>query len=104
LKGREEIAAFYAQIIGTVTQLKFSHDYCCSIPNDNGGKDVAVRWTITGNHGGAGLYGEPTGTPLLILGESQFRIIDGLIAEEWTIFDELSILVQIYRARLSIAE
>lgn len=104
LKGREEIAAFYAQIIGTVTQLKFSHDYCCSIPNDNGGKDVAVRWTITGNHGGAGLYGEPTGTPLLILGESQFRIIDGLIAEEWTVFDELSILVQIYRARLSSAE
>ncbi len=66
-KGREEIAAFYAQIIGTVTQLKFSHDYCCSIPNDNGGKDVAVRWTITGNHGGAGLYGEPTGTPLLFM-------------------------------------
>jgi len=104
LQGREEIAAFYAQIIGTVTQLKFSHDYCCSIPNDSGGQDVAVRWTITGNHGGAGLYGEPTGTPLLILGESQFRIIDGLIAEEWTIFDELSILVQIYRARLNIAD
>ena len=104
LKGREEIAAFYAQIIGTVTQLKFSHDYCCSIPNDSGGQDVSVRWTIAGNHGGAGLYGEPTGTPLVILGESQFRIINGLIAEEWTIFDELSILVQIYRARLSIAE
>ena len=104
LKGREKIAAFYAQIIGTVTQLKFSHDYCCSRPNDSGGQDVAVRWTITGNHGGAGLYGEPTGTALLILGESQFRIIDGLIAEEWTIFDELSILVQIYRVRLSITD
>jgi len=102
LKGHEKIAAFYAQIIGTVTQLKFSFDYSCSIPNASGGTDVAVRWTIAGNHGGPGLYGEPTGTPLLILGESQFRIIDGLIVEEWTVFDELSILVQIYRARLSI--
>jgi len=102
LKGHEKIAAYYAQITGTVTQLKFSCDYSCSIPNDSEGTDVAVRWTIAGNHGGPGLYGEPTGTPLLILGESQFRIINGLIIEEWTIFDELSILVQIYRARLSI--
>jgi len=104
LKGHEQISAFYAQLIGTVTQLKFSYDYCCSIANDRGGKDVAVRWTIAGNHGGSGLYGEPTGIPLLILGESQYRIIDGLITEEWTIFDELSILVQIYRARLSITD
>ena len=101
LKGREKIASFYAQIIGTVTQLKFSYDYSCSIPNASGGTDVAVRWTIAGNHGGPGLYGEPSGTPLLILGESQYRIVDGLITEEWTVFDELSILVQIYRARFS---
>jgi len=104
LLGCEQIAAFYAQLIGTITQLKFSFDYCCAIANDGGGQDVAVRWTIVGNHGGPGLYGEPTGTPLLILGESQYRIIDGLITEEWTIFDELSILVQIYRARLSVTE
>ena len=104
VKGHEKIAAFYAQLIGTVTQLKFSYDYCCSISNNSGGQDVAVRWTIAGTHGGPGLYGEPTGTPLLILGESHYRIIDGLITEEWTIFDELSILVQIYRARLDITE
>jgi len=104
LLGCEQIAAFYAQLIGTITQLKFSFDYCCAITNDGGGQDVAVRWTIAGTHGGPGLYGEPTGTPLLILGESQYRIIDGLITEEWTIFDELSILVQIYRARLSVTE
>ena len=48
------------------------------------------------------LHGLFTVTPLLILGESQYRIIDGLIVEEWTVFDELSILVQIYRAKLSI--
>jgi len=104
LTGHEEIAAFYAQLIGTITQLKFSSDYCCSISNDSGGQDVAVRWTIAGNHGGPGLYGEPTGAPILILGESQYRIIDGLITEEWTIFDELSILVQIYRAQFSATE
>jgi predicted ester cyclase len=102
LKGHQQITAFYAQLIGTITQLKFSYDYCCSIHNDKGGTDVAVRWTIAGNHGGPGLYGEPTGTPLLLLGESQYRVIDGLITEEWTVFDELSLLVQIYRARLSV--
>jgi hypothetical protein len=102
LKGHQQITAFYAQLIGTITQLKFSYDYCCSIQNDKGGADVAVRWTIAGNHGGPGLYGEPTGTPLLLLGESQYRVIDGLITEEWTVFDELSLLVQIYRARLSV--
>jgi predicted ester cyclase len=102
LKGHQQITAFYAQLIGTITQLKFSYDYCCSIQNDKGGTDVAVRWTIAGNHGGPGLYGEPTGTPLLLLGESQYRVIDGLITEEWTVFDELSLLVQIYRARLSV--
>ena len=100
LVGHQQISMFYSQILGTATQLKYSSDYCCSIPNPSGGADVAVRWTIAGNHEGSGLYGDPTGIPLLILGESHYRITDGLISEEWTIFDELSVLVEIYRARL----
>lgn len=101
LVGHQQINMFYSQLLGTVTQLKYSSDYCCSIPNSFGGVDVAVRWTIAGNHGGSALYGDPTGIPLLILGESHYRITDGLISEEWTIFDELSVLVEIYRARIA---
>jgi len=101
LKGRDEVIQFYIQFLGALSKLKFSLDYICQQPAKEGGVDVAARWTISGNHTGSTLYGEPTQAPILIIGESQYRIEEGVIQEEWTVFDELAILTQIYRKRIS---
>ena len=98
-EGQEAIAGFYTQLLGTLSGLRFSVDYVCEQPNKAEGTDVALRWTLSGQHTGRALYGEPTGATLFILGESQYRVVNNQVVEEWTIFDELSVLAEVYRAR-----
>lgn len=103
LQGQDAIARFYTDILGTLSDLRFSVDY--SGQKSSGAVDpsakveLAVRWTLSGVHSGSALYGSPTGATLFLLGESHYSIVDGLIVEEWNIFDELSVLTEIYRAR-----
>ncbi|RMA82433.1 ester cyclase [Umboniibacter marinipuniceus] len=103
LNGHQEIMQFYLQLLGSLSGIRFSADYVCSNEHKDGGSDVAVRWTLKGDHLGTVLYGKPTGAPIFILGESHFRIIDGEITEEWNIFDELSVWVQVFRAKNALA-
>lgn len=99
LEGQDAITGFYGQILGTLSELRFSVDYTCRQANKAEGIDLAARWTLSGVHTGSALYGTPTGIAVFIAGESQYHIVDGKIVEEWTIFDELSVLSEIYKAR-----
>ncbi|MEH6550337.1 MAG: ester cyclase [Pseudomonadales bacterium] len=100
LRGHIDIQDFYLQFLGTLSNVRVSVDYLCDNSANNNGIEVAARWTLTGDHTGTALYGEPSGAAILILGESHYQIKDGLIQEEWTVFDELSVLTQIYRATM----
>ena len=103
LRGQDAIARFYTDILGTLSDLRFSLDYSCQQPSESAdqcaGVELAARWTLSGVHTGSALYGPPTGTTLFILGESHYHIVEGLIVEEWNVFDELSVLAEVYRAR-----
>jgi hypothetical protein len=60
---------------------------------------VAARWSLEGWTRPGGLLGDvPSGKPAAIMGATHFRFRDGMIVEEWTVFDEIGTLVQIYRA------
>ena len=98
LQGHDEINLFYLQFLSTLSDIHFSVDYVCH-QNTDEYTDIAVRWSLTGIHSGQVLYGKPTGTELYILGESQYRMKAGKIIEEWTIFDELAIWTQVFRAQ-----
>lgn len=103
-KGHDAITQFYVEFLGTLSSLSFAADYVCeqaSAKNEASSTDVAVRWTLSGMHTGPKLWGEPTNSEVLVLGESHYRVVNDLIAEEWTVFDELSILTDIYRHRNS---
>jgi len=56
---------------------------------------VALRWSAAGIHCGHGVWGEPSGREIYLLGVSHFRLRGGKIVEESTVFDELAILRQI---------
>ena len=56
---------------------------------------VAVRWTLQGEHKGQGRFGAPSGAPISILGISHANFYKGMLLDEWTLIDEISILAQI---------
>jgi len=59
------------------------------------GDRVVARWTGTGTHNGELMGVEPTGKPIAVDAISIFRIADGKIAEEWTVWDALGLLQQV---------
>ena len=99
--GIERISHFYVEILGSMPDARISVDYTCKNSMLEGDY-VAARWVIAGTHSGGTLWGEPTGAPLLILAESQFKLEGGKVIEEWLVFDEIAVLTQIERARLKL--
>lgn len=74
--------------------------HICAVESEEGGTKYAVRWIMEGHHLGYGPLGAPTGHPLSVMGISHFHIRDGKIVEEWAVYDELSMLVQIKMAAM----
>jgi predicted ester cyclase len=59
------------------------------------GDRVIARWTGTGTHQGELMGVEPTGRPISVDAISIFRVSNGKIAEEWTVWDALGLLQQV---------
>lgn len=98
--GIDSIEQFYVQLLGALPDAKITVDHTCTesmLPGDF----IAVRWTVAGTHTGGNLWGPASGAEVLILGESQYRLVDGRVVEEWLVFDQLAVLTQIERARLA---
>ncbi len=102
-KGVTAIARFYMDVMSCLPDAKLAVDYTCSHSMRDDADYVAARWTLAGTHTGGTLWGEPTGAPILILGESQYRLEKGRVVEEWLVFDELAVLTQVHRARRAAA-
>jgi predicted ester cyclase len=60
---------------------------------------VAVRWVYEGTTAPGGVLGEcPAGEPVFMMGISHLRLsAEGMIVEEWMVFDEIGVLTQAYR-------
>ncbi len=98
--GVDQVTRFYVDIMGAMPDARISVDYTCSKAMRDG-EFVAARWVIAGTHTGSALWGDASNAPLVILGESQYRLFDGRVVEEWLVFDELAVLTQVERARLA---
>ncbi len=94
--GVNDFHAYVLSLLSPFPDLALYCDHFCHIGGEAEGYHVATRWTMRGTHTGYGLYGEPTGNPIRIIGVSHHLIRDGLIHEEFTRFDEFALLQQIY--------
>jgi len=56
---------------------------------------VAVRWSLKGKHDGLGLFGEPTGAELYLMGISHAEFGPWGLRREYVVFDETAIWKQI---------
>lgn len=101
LYGTADIEHYFQSFLTMMPNLKVTVDHVADVPYLGGARDIAVRWSLTGIHSGGGIYGAPTDKPIYIMGSSHWRIINGRIRNEWTVFDELAILRQVHRNRLS---
>jgi len=63
--------------------------------NDKQGYLSSERWSATGTHLGDGIYGAPTHRPVHIWGITQHKIVAGRIVEEWMLFNELDLMMQL---------
>jgi predicted ester cyclase len=91
-------------LVGSLPDAAFMPQHICSTPCEEGGTKVAVRWILEGHHLGYGLLhalGEPTGKRVQVMGISHFHFKDGRIVDEWRVYDELSLLVQVRLAQLA---
>jgi predicted ester cyclase len=94
LFGWGEITGWYTAIIGSFGDARINVDHIAHVPAAGGALDIAVRWSLTGTHDGVALYGPATGERIYILGVTHWRVVEGRIAEEVTVFDEVALMRQ----------
>ena len=91
------------RLVALISDCAFIPQHICSVDSEEGGVKYAVRWIMEGHHLGHGALGAPTGHGLFVMGISHFHVRDGRIVEEWAVYDELSMLVQLKLADLHAA-
>jgi predicted ester cyclase len=104
LYGAAAILHQHLALLGSIPDAAYMPQHICSVDSEEGGTKVAVRWVIEGHHLGYGLLealGPPTGARLQVMGMSHYHYKNGRIVDEWNVYDELSLLVQVKLARLA---
>ncbi len=93
-QGHAAITQARAAIFSCFTGGAFTLDHVGSVI-EGPYTDIALRWSFTAQHSsgdnGGGLYGAASDRDIYILAVTHMRTIDGQIAEEWTVFDELAL-------------
>jgi predicted ester cyclase len=97
LFGHDDYQAYVLSLLAPFPDLAITIEHFCCIGSAPEGCRTAARWRMRGTHTGFGIYGEPTGRRINILGVSQHLIRDSKILNEWTLFDEFALLKQIHR-------
>jgi predicted ester cyclase len=89
LFGWGEIAGWFTALIGSFGNARIHIQHVAAVDNM-----IAVRWELAGTHDGGALYGAATGEPIYILAVTHWRIADGMIVDEVTVFDEVALMRQ----------
>lgn len=95
--GHNDYQAYVLSILSPFPDLRIVPEHFSTVGDEASGYRTATRWRMRGTHTGYGIYGEPTGQPIEILGISHHLIENGKIQQEWTLFDEFELLKQIHR-------
>ncbi|MEM1342188.1 MAG: ester cyclase [Pseudomonadota bacterium] len=97
--GTDALGAYIGELKGAFPDLKLQVDEVYWMGNDADGYLISTRWSAEGTHGGGKLYGEPTQAHCQIWGITQQRVTGGVVEQEWQLFNELDLMMQIAKAR-----
>lgn len=82
------------QLRAALDEVRWSLDHWAARPLPDGDVAVALRWWFTGRQTVPGPWGEASGRDILVLAMSHYRLRDGVVLEDVTIYDELAVLRQ----------
>lgn len=95
LFGPNQYQNYVLSLLAPFPDLGLTVDHFCAVQEDENSWRTATRWVMAGTHTGPGIYGEPTGKRIRILGMSHHLIERGQFVKEWTVFDEFALLKQL---------
>jgi len=93
--GHVDIDRFYLGYLASFPDAAFSIESATVNRDPGQAVRVALRWSLRGTHTGFGHFGPPTGAPVYVMGLSHAHVVEGRIAVEWMLTDEVSIWKQI---------
>lgn len=99
--GPSDFSDFFSQIFEAIPDAKLRVEHVADVPYLGDAWDISVRWSLAGTHTGTGIYGPESGALIYIIGVTQWRVINGQIHSDWTVWDDLAVRRQIEEYRLS---
>jgi len=87
------------ELKSTFPDLKLQVDEVYWMGNEQEGYLISTRWSAEGTHTAGTVYRDPTGAACQIWGITQWRVKDERIEQEWQLFNEFDLMMQIAKAR-----
>ena len=97
--GTEAYRAYAGELRTAFPDLKLQVEEVYWMGNDAEGYLISTRWTADGTHTGGGIYRAPTGKACQIWGITQWRVRNGIVEQEWQLFNEFDLMMQIAGAK-----
>ncbi len=91
------VGDFWAGLTGSFPGAGVRIDHCIGREDPVVGARAAVRFTLTGVHGGHGMFGDPTGAPVCILVICHADFGPDGVRREYVLLDEVAVWQQIHR-------
>lgn len=96
--GRAGYDAYVCSLRDTFPDLRLQVDEVYWMGNRDEGWLISTRWSAEGTHSGGTLYRAPTQRACRIWGITQWRVVDEKVVQEWQLFNELDLMMQISAA------
>jgi hypothetical protein len=97
--GVTEFNEFLRSFVGSFSNFDACIDEVYWMGNDTDGYLTSERWSAYATHTEDGCYGPPTNADVQIWGITQHFVVNGKVVREWTLFNELDLMMQIAAAR-----
>ena len=97
--GTEAYRVYVGELRDAFPDMQLQVDEVYWMGNDDDGYLISTRWSADATHTGGNYYREPTGRRCQIWGITQQRVSNGMVEQEWQLFNELDLMMQIAMAR-----
>ncbi|MBD0865075.1 MAG: ester cyclase [Rhodobacteraceae bacterium] len=98
--GTEAYRAYVDSLRTAFPDLALQVDEVYWMGNPTEGYLISTRWSAEGTHADGTLYRDPTDHKCQIWGITQWRVQDDKVVQEWQLFNELDLMMQIAKARM----
>ena len=99
--GTAAYRAYVAELREAFPDMKHQVDEVYWMGNDADGYLISTRWSADATHTGGTLYRDATGAACQIWGITQQRVKNARVEQEWQLFNEFDLMMQIARARMN---